>query len=424
MIFYWELSDPHSYPTLHCLWPAWQASATLSLHPLPNLPILHVLNLLGCSSRTVINLFNSSSLPSDLLLRAFRSSLLPFSTLSWASLSRQSYSLTPFPTQSPNPQCFNLLCCSSRSVINLFNSSSLPSDLLLRAFRSSLLLHFTLSRLAWQDRATLSPHPLPKLPILHVLNLLCCSSKSVIKLFNSFSLPSDLLLRAFRSSFLPFSTLTWASLARQSYSLTPPPTQSPNPQCSQLTMLFFKVSYKTIQFLFPAQWYFNESFQVLIPTRLYTVSGRLGKTELLSHPNWPDPQILHVLNLLCWLCCSSKSVIKLFNSSSLPSDLLLRAFRSSLLPCSTLSLARLARQSYSLTPSPTQSPKLQCSQLTMLLLKVSYKTIQFLFPAQRSFTESFQILTQYGKAELLSNPPPYLIPESSMFSTYYVVPQD
>ena len=116
------------------------------------------------------------------------------------------------------------------------------------------------------------------------------------------------------------SQLSWASLARQSYSLTPPPTQSPNPQCSQLTMLFFKVSYKTFQFLFPAQWF-------------------------------------------------------------LP-----RAFRSSLLPRSTLSLASLARQSYSLTPPPTQTSNPQCSQLTMLLLKVSYKTIQFLFPTQWSFT--------------------------------------
>ena len=66
----------------------------------------------------------------------------------------------------------------------------------------------------------------PNLPILNVLNLLCCSSRSVIKLFNSSSLPSDLLLRAFRSSLLPLFTLSWASLARQSYPLTPTPTQS------------------------------------------------------------------------------------------------------------------------------------------------------------------------------------------------------
>ena len=190
--------------------------------------------------------------------------------------------------------------------------------------------------------ATLSPNPLPNLPILHVLNLLCCSSRSVIKLFNSSSLPSDLLLRAFRSSLLPLSTLSWASLARQSYSLNPPPTQSHNPQWSQLTMLFFKVSYKTIQFLFPAQSSFTERFQVLTPTPLYTVSGQLGKTATLSPQPLPKPRILNVLNLLC---CSSRSVIQLFNSSSLPSDLLLRAFRSSLLPNSTLSLASLARQS-------------------------------------------------------------------------------
>ena len=68
----------------------------------------------------------------------------------------------------------------------------------------------------------------------------------------------------------------------------------------------------------------------------------------------------------------------------------------------------------------------------MLFFKFSYKTIQFLFPAQWSFTESFQILTptplytvpgQIGKAELLSHPTPYPIPETSMFSTYYVAPQ-
>ena len=68
----------------------------------------------------------------------------------------------------------------------------------------------------------------------------------------------------------------------------------------------------------------------------------------------------------------------------------------------------------------------------MLLLKVSYKTIQFLFPAQWSFTESFQILTpttfhtvlgQLVKTELLSHPTTYPISQSSMFSTYYVVLQ-
>ena len=49
-------------------------------------------------------------------------------------------------------------------------------------------------------------------------------------------------------------------------------------------MLFFKVSYKTIQFLFPAQWSFTESFQILTPTTFHTVLGQLVKTELLSHP--------------------------------------------------------------------------------------------------------------------------------------------
>ena len=53
-------------------------------------------------------------------------------------------------------------------------------------------------------------------------------------------------------------------------------------------MLFLKISFKTIQFLFPAQWSFTENFQVLTPTLLYTVSGQLGKTELLSHPT-PHP---------------------------------------------------------------------------------------------------------------------------------------
>ena len=276
--------------------------------------------------------------------------------------------------------------------------------------------------------ATLSPHPLPNLPILHVCNLLCCSSRSLIKLFNSSSLPSDLLLRAFRSSLLPLSTLSWTNLARQSYSLNPPPTQSHNPQCPQLTMLFFKVSYKTIQFLFPDQSTFTESFQVLTPTPLYTVSGQLGKTATLSPHPLPKLQILNVLH---FVCCSSRSVIQLFNSSSLPSDLLLRAFRSSLLPNSTLCRVSLARQSYSLTPPPTQSPNPQCSQLTMLFFKVSYKTIQFLFPAQWSFTESFQVLTLPLSTlslaslarQLLSHPTPYPISQSSMFSTYYVVLQ-
>ena len=69
----------------------------------------------------------------------------------------------------------------------------------------------------------------------------------------------------------------------------------------------------------------------------------------------------------------------------------------------------------------------------MLLLKISYKTIQFLFPAQWSFTESFQILTptplfmvmgQLSKRELLSYPTTYPVSQSSMFSTYYVAPQD
>ena len=223
------------------------------------------------------------------------------------------------------------------------------------------------------NTATLSLQRLPNLPILHVLNLLCCSSRSVIKLINSSSQPSDLLLRPFRYSPLPFSTLSWVSLARQSYSLSPTLTQYPNPQCSQLTILFFKVSYKTIQFLFPhsypalhclwPQRYFTESFQILtLP--LSTLSLSSLARQLLSHPT-PYP-IHHVLNLLC---CSSRSVIKLFNSSSLSSHLLLRAFRYSLLPLSTLSLTCLARQ-------------------------------------------------------LLSHPTPYPISESSFFSTYYVAPQD
>ena len=136
---------------------------------------------------------------------------------------------------------------------------------------------------AWRGRPSLSPQPLPNLTILHVLNLLCCSSRWVIKLFNSSSLPCDLLLRAFRSSLLPLFTLSCTSLSRQSYSLTPPPTQSPNPQCSQHTMLFFKVSHKTIQFLFPAQWSFTESFQVLtLP--LSTLSLATLARQLLSHP--------------------------------------------------------------------------------------------------------------------------------------------
>ena len=217
MIFYWELSDPHL---------AWQGRTTLSPNPLPNPRILNVFNLLCCSSRSVIKLFNSSSLPSDLLLWAFRSSLLPHSTLSWASLARQSYSLTPPPTQSPNPQC-------SQLTIMFFNFSyktsiPLPCPVIfyweLSDPHSYPSLHWFWP--AWQDRATLSPHPLPNPPILNVLNLLCCSSRSVIKLFNSSSLPSDLLLRAFRSSLLPLSTLSWASLTRQSYPLNPPHSQS------------------------------------------------------------------------------------------------------------------------------------------------------------------------------------------------------
>ena len=222
MIFYWELSDPHSYHFPHCLGPAWQDRATLSSHPIPNLPILNVLNLLCSSSRSVIKLFNTSSLPSDFY---------------WELSDPHSY-----PT---------LLCLWP----------------------------------AWQGRATLSPHPLPNPRILNLLNLLCCSSRSVIKLFSSSYMPSDSLLRAFRSSHLPHSTLSLASLARQTYSLTPTPSQTPNPPCSQLTMLFFEVSYKTIQFLFPAQWSLTESFQVLTPTPLYIVSGQLGKADLLFHPN-------------------------------------------------------------------------------------------------------------------------------------------
>ena len=146
-------------------------------------------------------------------------------------------------------------------------------------------------------------------------------------------------------------------------------------------MLLLKVSYESSQFLFSCQWSFTESFQILIPTTFHTVLGQLGKTELPSLPT-PYP-ILNVLNLLC---CSSRWVIKLSNSSSLASDLLLKAFKSSLLPLPTLSWASLAKQSYSLTPPTTQSPNPQCSQLTMLFLKVSYKTIQLLFPGQWSFT--------------------------------------
>ena len=192
--------------------------------------------------------------------------------------------LSPHPLHNlPILNVLNLLCCSSRSVIKLFNSSSLPSDFYqeLSDLHSYLALHCLWP--AWQGRATLSPHPLPKPQILNVLNLLCCSSRWVKKLFNSSSLPCDLLLRAFRSSLLPLFTLSCTSLSRQSYSLTPPPTQSPNPQCSQHTMLFFKVIYKTIQFLFPAQWSFTESFQVLtLP--LSTLSLPTLARQLLSHP--------------------------------------------------------------------------------------------------------------------------------------------
>ena len=83
---------------------------------------------------------------------------------------------------------------------------------------------------------------------------------------------------------LPHSTLSLASLAMQTYSLTQTPTQSSNRPCSQLTMLFFKVKYKTIQFLFSAQWSFTESFQILTPTTFHTVLGQLVKTELLALP--------------------------------------------------------------------------------------------------------------------------------------------
>ena len=100
MIFDWELSGPHFTP-LYTVSGQLGKTATLSPNPLPNLPILHVLNLLCCSSRSVIKLFNSSSLPSDLLLRAFRSSLLPLSTLSLASLARQ---LLSHPNPYPNPE--------------------------------------------------------------------------------------------------------------------------------------------------------------------------------------------------------------------------------------------------------------------------------------------------------------------------------
>ena len=242
MIFYWELSDPHSYPTLHCLWPAWQVRATLSPHPLPILPILHVLNLLCCSSRSVIKLFNSFSLPSDLLLRAFRSSLLPLSTPTWASLARQSYSLTPPPTQSPNPQCSQLTVLffkvSYKTIQFLF-----PAQWFYCELTDPYSYHFPHCLWpAWQDRATLSSHPLPDLQILIVLNLLCCSSRSVIKLFNSSSLPSDILMRAFRFSFLPVFTLSLASLARQSFSLTP---RDPIPKSSMFSI--YSVDYVVLQ---------------------------------------------------------------------------------------------------------------------------------------------------------------------------------
>ena len=329
--------------------------------------------------------------------------------------------------------------------------------------------------LAWQGRTTLSPNPLPNPRILNVFNLLCCSSRSVIKLFNSSSLPSDLLLWAFRSSLLPRSTLSLASLARQSFSLTPPHSQSPNPQCSQLTLLFFKISYKTIQFLFPAQWSFTESFQILTPTTfqtflgqlwktellshltpypisqssmfstmlllkvsyktiqflfpaqwsftesfqvftptpLYIVSGQLGKTATLSPHHLPNLPILHLLNLLC---CSSRSVTKLFNSSSLPSDLLLRAFRSSFLPLSTLSWASLARQSYSLTSPPTQSPNPQCSQLccssrsVIKLFNSSSLPNDLLLRAFRSSLLPLSTLSLASLArQLLPHPTPYPI---------------
>ena len=374
-------------------------TATLSLHRVPNLPFLHVLNLLCCSSRSVINLFNSSSKPRDLLLRPFRSSLLPLSTLSWASLARQSYSLTPPPTQSPNPQC-------SQLTMLFFKVSYITIQVLFPAqwyFTESfqVLTPTPLYTVSGQlgKTATLSPHPLPNLPILHVLNLLWhhstlslaslarqsysltpppiqspnpqCSQLTMLFFKVSYKTIQYLfpaqwfLLRASRSSLLTSSTLSMANLARQSYSLTPPSTQPTNPQCSQLTMLFFKISYKTIQFLFLAQWSFTESFQIFTPITFHTVLGQLVKTELLSHP------------------------------------------------------------------TPTQSPNPPCSQLTMLFFKVSYKNIQFLFPAQWSFTESFQILTLPLSTlslvslarQLLSHPTPYPISQSSMFSTYYVVLQ-
>ena len=136
---------------------------------------------------------------------------------------------------------------------------------------------------AWQDKATLLPHPLPNLKILNV-QLTMLFFKVAYKTIQYLFPAQWYLLRAFRSSLLPHSTLCLAGLARQSYSLIPSPTQSPNPQCSQLTMLLLKISYKTIQFLFPAQWSFTDSFQIPTPTTFHTVLGQLVKTELLSLP--------------------------------------------------------------------------------------------------------------------------------------------
>ena len=270
-------------------------TTTLSPHLLPNLPMLNVLNLVCCSSRSVIKLFNSSSLPSDLLLRALRSSLLPPSTLSLASLARQLLShSTPYPISQSSMFSTYFVVLQGQ----LYNCSiPLPCPVIFYWELSDPHSYRTLHclRSAWQDKPTLSSHHLPYLPILNVLNLLCCSSRSVIKL----------------------------------------------------------------QFLFPAQWYFTESFQILTPTTFHTVLGQLGKKELLFHPTpYPISQSSNVLSLLC---CFSRSVIKLSNSSSLPSDLLLRAFMSSLLPLSTLFLASLARQ---LLSHPTSYPISQCSMFS------------------------------------------------------------
>ena len=202
VIFYWELSDPHSYPALHCLWPTWRGRVTLSPHPLPN------------PESSMFSTYYVA--PQDQLIP------LPCPVIFYWEL--------PDPHSYHFPHCLGPTC---------------------------------------QDRATLSPHPLLNLPILNVLQFISPAQWSFTESFQVLT-PT------------PLYTL-WPAW-QDSYSLTPPLTQPPNPQCSQLTLLFFKVNYTIIQFLFPAQWSFTESFQILTRTPLYTVLGQLGKTELLSHP--------------------------------------------------------------------------------------------------------------------------------------------